>query len=94
MKAATHEEVLQFTDIPNIGNKMAEDFTKLGIINPEQLAKKDAFSLYSQLCKIEGVRQDPCVLDTYLAAIDFMNGAPAQPWWNYTKMRKRKYPDI
>lgn len=32
--------------------------------------------------------QDPCVLDTFIAAVDFMHGAPARPWWYYTKERK------
>ena len=31
-----------------------------------------------------GDRHDPCVLDTFLAAKDFMTGGPAQPWWHFT----------
>ena len=94
MKATKAEEVRVFADIPIIGLKMAEDFRKLGIQNPQELTKKDAFELYNQIGKIEGVRVDPCVLDTYIAAIDFMSGAEAKPWWSYTKKRKEKYPSV
>lgn len=34
-----------------------------------------------------GQRHDLCVLDTFLAAKDFMNGGPAQPWWHFTPLR-------
>jgi hypothetical protein len=31
------------------------------------------------------------VLDTFMAAVDFMNGAAAAPWWAYTAQRKALY---
>jgi hypothetical protein len=34
------------------------------------------------------------VLDTFLAATDFMRGAPARPWWTYTAARKAAYGAI
>jgi hypothetical protein len=94
MKAAQARDVKKFTDIPNIGPAMVRDFVLLGIRLPSDLAHKDPLTLYKKLCKLTGVRQDPCVLDTYIAAIDFMNGAPARPWWSYTSGRKEKYKDI
>ncbi len=83
-----------FTDIPNIGPKMAEDFQKLGIKDPGGLKGKDAHALYQKMCGISGTRQDPCVLDTYIAAVAFMEGSTAKPWWSYTAERKRQYPDL
>ena len=94
MKAKNAQEVIRFEDIPNVGKAMTKDFLLLGIKNPKDLKNKDAFVLYKKLCKISGALQDPCVLDTYMAVIDFMNGAPARPWWFYTKERKKKYPDL
>ncbi len=91
MKATYANEVKKFSDIPNVGPAMTRDFTLLGITSPRQLAKKDPYKLYKQLEKVTGVRHDPCVLDTYMAVVDFMNGAPAKPWFHYTKERKRKY---
>lgn len=91
MKAAHRGDVKTLSDIPNIGPAMVRDFRMLGITAPEDLRDKDAYTLYKKISKLTGVRQDPCVLDTYIAAIDFMNGAPARPWWWYTKGRKEKY---
>ena len=92
MKATTAQAAKQLTDIPNIGPAMARDLRALGVTEPKDLKGKDALTLYRQLSKLTGQRQDPCVLDTFLAAIDFMNDAPARPWWWYTTARKRLYP--
>ncbi len=87
MKAKTAAAVHKFTDIPNIGPAMAEDFKLLGLKSPTDLKNKDPLTLYKKICKKTGHRHDPCVLDTFMAAVDFMNGAPARPWWDYTAMR-------
>lgn len=94
MKATTAKEVKKFQDIPNVGRAMEADFVLLGIKTPKDLAGKDSYVLYNNLCKRTHTRQDPCVLDTYMAVIAFMNGAEAQKWWNYTEIRKGKYPNI
>ena len=94
MKAKNARDVKKFTDIPNVGPAMERDFNLLGIKNPQDLKGKDAFILYKKMCKITGSRQDPCVLDTYLAVIAFMNGGEARPWWEYTEERKREYGEI
>jgi len=93
-KVARASEVKKFTDIPNVGKAMEHDFIFLGLKSPAELKKQDAFKLYQKMCKKSGTRQDPCVLDTYIAVIDFMNGAPAKPWFYYTKDRKERYPNI
>lgn len=94
MKATRAANAHRFEDIPNIGPAMARDFRTLGLREPKDLIGKDPFRLYQKMCRIGGVRQDPCVLDTYMAAIDFMNGASARPWWHYTKTRKKEYPEV
>jgi hypothetical protein len=93
-KSSTAAQVQKFTDIPNIGPAIAKDFVRIGITTPAMLRGKNAFALYTELNKTTGTRHDPCVLDTFLAAVDFMNGAPARPWWYYTAERKKQYPDI
>ncbi|MDB5258941.1 MAG: mitomycin resistance protein [Candidatus Taylorbacteria bacterium] len=90
MKARRASDVKKFTDIPNIGPAMAADFALLGIKAPADLKGRDAFALHARLCKLTGTRHDPCVIDTFMAAIDFMEGAPAKPWWRYTKQRKAR----
>jgi hypothetical protein len=94
MKARNEREVKKFTDIPNVGEAMTRDFISMGLREPKDLMRKDPFRLYKKMCAQSGGRQDPCVLDTYMAVIDFMNGAPARPWWFYTKIRKKEYPNI
>ncbi len=94
MKAKSFKDVKKFQDIPNVGPAMARDFNLLGLNKPTDLINKNPLTLYNKMCKISGVRQDPCVLDTYIAVIYFMNGAPAKPWYFYTKTRKKEHPNI
>ena len=77
--------------IPNIGASVAEDLRLLGINRPQELIGRDPHSLYQALCERTGVRQDPCVLDTFISAVRFMEGAPARPWWHYTAERKKQF---
>lgn len=83
--------VRTFTDLPNIGPAMAGDFVALGYERPEQLAGADPYALYQRLCDVSGVRQDPCVLDTFMSVTRFLAGEDPRPWWDYTAERKRTY---
>jgi hypothetical protein len=78
-------------ELPNIGPALASDLRLIGIREPRELAQADGFVLYQRLCHATGKRQDPCVLDTFLAVTDFMRGAPPAPWWRYTAQRKQRY---
>ncbi len=93
-KAASIGEARRFTDLPNIGPAAAKDFALLGLQAPGELAGLDPLVLYQRLSVLTGQRQDPCVLDVFIAAIDFANGAPARPWWDYTAERKQRHPDL
>ncbi|WP_348688308.1 helix-hairpin-helix domain-containing protein [Acidovorax soli] len=87
-------DCVHLEQIPNIGPAMAADLRLLGIERAEQLRGRDAFALYQQLCALSAQRHDPCVLDTLMAAVDFMGGAPARPWWHYTGQRKRTHGPV
>ncbi len=87
-KAKNASSVVAFTDMPNIGKAMAGDFALMGIAAPQDLAGRDPYVLFEQLCKLTKSRQDPCVLDTFIAAVRFMEGSPPLPWWHYTPERK------
>ena len=93
-KVSCIADARQFTDLPNIGPAMAGDLALLGIRRPQDLRGADARALYTRLCTLTRQRQDPCVLDTFMAAVDFAQGAPARPWWHYTAARKQQYPDL
>jgi hypothetical protein len=81
----------RFTDLPNIGPAMAGDFVLLGYGSPSELMHADPYALYCALSEATGVRQDPCVLDTFMSVTSFLAGHPPQPWWHYTEERKRRY---
>ena len=89
---AAHCETLE--QLPNIGPSLAADLRSIGIRQPRDLIRRDAFELYQALCTQSGQRQDPCVLDTFMAVTDFMRGAAAAPWWHYTPQRKARYGQL
>ena len=93
-KAACAADARGLTDIPNIGPALARDLRLAGIAAPAQLKRKSAFDLYQRLNLVTARRHDPCVLDTFIAAVDFMNGGAPRPWWAFTAERKRRHPGI
>ncbi len=93
-KAACAAECETLEQLPNIGPALAADLRLIGIRTPAELRGKDPFVLYQKLCAATGQRQDPCVLDTFMAATDFMRGAPAAPWWKYTPQRKALFGQV
>jgi Pathogenicity locus len=46
--------------------------------------------MYEDLYRITCQRHDPCMLDTFIAAVRFMEGEPKKPWWKYTAERNRE----
>jgi hypothetical protein len=90
-KAAHAEDCVVLEDLPNIGPSIAADLRLIGVHTPHELKGRDAFVLYQKLNAATGTRHDPCVLDTFMAAVDFMSGATAAPWWAYTAQRKALY---
>lgn len=69
-----------------------EDFQQLGIRSVAELAKQDPHDLYERLCHLTGVRQDPCVLDTFECAVaqarDPELPVEQRNWWFYSRRRK------
>jgi predicted GIY-YIG superfamily endonuclease len=82
-------EVARLEDVPNVGPAVAADLRRLGIATPAGLPGRDPYALFGELCRITGRRHDPCLLDTFIAAVRYMEGAPKTPWWKYTAERKR-----
>ncbi len=93
-KARSARDCQQLEQLPNIGPSLAADLRLLGVRHPRELAARDAFAMYRELCARTGKRQDPCVLDTFMAATDFMRGAEPRPWWAYTAQRKAVYGSV
>jgi hypothetical protein len=93
-KAASAAECELLEQLPNIGPALAADLRQIGIHHPRDLRGKDAFVLYHRLCAAKGQRQDPCVLDTFMAATDFMRGGRPAAWWHYTAQRKALFGQV
>lgn len=74
----------------NIGPAMLRDLELLGIRSVAQLARRNAVALYLRLQRLTGKRQDPCVWDTFAAAIHQARTGEALPWWHFTRERKRR----
>ncbi len=88
MKVTDRTRAAALEDLPNVGALIAGDLRRIGIRTPQALAGRDPYALYEELNRVAGVRHDPCVLDTFIAAVRFMEGAPPAPWWHYTAERK------
>jgi len=91
MPRAKHDRVQPDTrlrQMPNVGPATERDLQLLGVRAPADLVGRDAFELHAELQRRTGERQDPCVIDVFMAAVDFSEGAPARPWFAYTARRK------
>jgi len=85
----THRaEVIDFKDIPNVGPATIKYLNIVGIKTPFELVGQNPYSMFEELCDISGKKFDPCLLDVFISAVRFMEGAPAKKWWKYTEERK------
>jgi len=79
-------------DLISVGPAMLRDFDLLGIRSVSQLAKQDPHRMYARLERLTGTHQDPCVLDTFQAAVAQARNPrlPAQQcqWWYWSRKRK------
>ena len=89
-KSNQGRDLRRLEDIPNVGTAIAGDLRRLGITLPAELPGRDPYAMYDDLCRITGQRHDPCLLDTFIAAVRFMEGESRKPWWKYTAERKRE----
>jgi nucleotidyltransferase/DNA polymerase involved in DNA repair len=86
----TKAAVGELSELRNIGKAMLRDFELLGISSVKQLAKCDANRLYERIQNLTNTRHDPCVWDTYAAAIHQAKTGEALPWWDFTRVRKQR----
>jgi hypothetical protein len=79
-------------DLEGIGPAMLADLELLGVRDVAALARQDPQALYDRLCRLQGARQDPCVLDTFHCAVAQARdpGLPAaqRKWWWWSRLRK------
>jgi hypothetical protein len=79
-------------DLAGIGRSMEGDLHRLGVRDVAALARQDPERLYRRLCALTGLRQDPCVLDTFRCAVaqarDPLLPAARRNWWWWSRERK------
>ncbi|MDP2359200.1 MAG: helix-hairpin-helix domain-containing protein [bacterium] len=92
--APDRNTLTRLEQLPNVGRATAEELRQIGIRVPRDLVGQDPKILYDRLCAATCQRQDPCVLDVFISAVRFMEGAPLKPWWTYTAERQRTHPDL
>ncbi len=90
MKNPDRKTVSCLEALPNIGKAIASDLQLIGIAHPHDLIGQDPIKMYHDLCDITQVRHDPCVLDVFMAAVNFMEGGEPLPWWDFTAERKKR----
>lgn len=78
------------TAIPNVGPAIARKLLRLDIRGVEDLRGRDPDELFERLCAMDGRRHDPCLLDTFTAAVAYADGGPARPWWELSRERKAR----
>lgn len=76
--------------IPNVGPAVARKLERLDIATVDDLRGRDGEELFERLCALDGRRHDLCLLDTFVAAVDFADGAQARSWWEYSRERKAR----
>ena len=89
-KAQSADEAVDLKQIPNVGPSLAQNLRFIGVRSFTDLRGKNGYTLYEKLNRKTKTRHDLCVCDTFLAAIDFMNGGKTIPGWAFTAERKKK----
>ena len=77
----------------NVGSAVLGDLELLGIHSIAQLKHETADHLYTQLEKITGAKQDPCMWDTFAAIIHEAQTGEKIPWWHWSAIRKAAKKD-
>ena len=79
-------------DLWSVGPAIERDLKSLGVHSVAQLARRSPERLYRHLERMTGKKQDPCVLDTFRAAVAqaLDPNLPTEQcvWWHYSGLRK------
>jgi hypothetical protein len=88
MKTSQLGDPAKLESIPNVGPVIAAKLRLLGFASPSELAGRDPYEMFQDLCARAEKRYDPCLLDVFISAVSFADGEPPRPWWKFTKQRK------
>jgi len=75
------------TNIPGIGEKMAQHLINAGYTTIESLKGQNPEEVYRKDCLFQGVQVDKCALYAYRLAVAYADGTITDPeklkWWNW-----------
>jgi hypothetical protein len=81
-------------DLISIGPAMLRDFELLRIRSVAELARQNPQRMFEKMERATGQRQDPCVLDTFCAAVAQAKNprlaAEKCQWWWWSRERKKR----
>lgn len=83
--------IKDFQAIPNVGKVTAKEFLRLGLNKPMDLVGQNPYQLFDELCVLSQQQLDPCLLDVFISAVNFMEGGAPRKWWEFTQERKSKW---
>jgi len=73
--------------IPGVGKSISEDLYGLGFRKVADLKDKNPETLYTKLCRQQGVHIDRCMLYVFRCAVYFASNDKHNPellkWWNW-----------
>ncbi|EQA45889.1 pathogenicity locus [Leptospira broomii serovar Hurstbridge str. 5399] len=77
----------EFRTLPGVGKVIAEDLWNLGLRSKQELSMKNPDLLYEELCKLQGVRVDRCMLYVFRCAVYVSATELPEPekmkWWSW-----------
>ena len=71
----------ELEQLPNVGPAIGRKLRRLGVMLPRDLGGRDPYQMYDEICRLEGRRLDPCLLDVFISVVELINGGRAKPWW-------------
>ena len=80
----------ELLNLMNVGVATVKDLQLLDIVTIQELANASPDELYVRLQEITGKSHDPCVWDIFAAAINEAKTGKKEPWWEWTKIRKKR----
>lgn len=73
--------------IPGVGKEIARDLRNLDIQSVQDLKGRDPEQLYVELCNLQGVKVDRCMLYVFRCAVYYASTEQHDPellkWWNW-----------
>lgn len=87
------QETRKLREIAGVGPAIERDLNALGVKTVADLSRREGDELHADLCRLTGVRQDPCVLDTFRCAVaqarDPFLPRDQRNWWWWSRRRKQ-----